>query len=201
MTRLGRMSWILWRGKGYVFILMESKWSRLRMISTVTCGKDCYQFHISWLGGCRRHSTWELFRQCLPKALISWCYTESARVLRHCRSDLCCVLGHHQFNTYVFCGAIVLLCTKSTSCGFSAGGTCWQYTSITSWLNSLERRPTPPEGAVCQTSEGLGNSQELDWWNRRAGLTWKLSRFGSPLYELVSEALHLGKGLWPMTIA
>jgi hypothetical protein len=38
--------------------------------------------------------------------------------------------------------------------------TCWQNTSLTSLGHSLDRRPRPPEGAVCQTSEGLANNQE-----------------------------------------
>jgi hypothetical protein len=43
-------------------------------------------------------------------------------------------------DTSLFSGAIVLLCTiffTLPSCGFPAGGTCWQYTSLTSLGPSL----------------------------------------------------------------
>ncbi len=60
-------------------------------------GKDCYQCHITWPGRCRWHSTWSCSGSVFQRLWSSWCYTESARVLWHCRSDLCCVLGHHQF--------------------------------------------------------------------------------------------------------
>ena len=105
LTRSGRMSWILWRGKGYVFILMESKWSRLRMILTVTC------VHITWLGRCRWHSTWSCSGSVFQRLWSSWCYPESARVLWHCRVDhifaVCC--DTISSNTDVFSRAIVLL--------------------------------------------------------------------------------------------
>ncbi len=130
------------------------------------------------------HLTWkmqmtfylEFFRQCsvFQRLWSSWCYTECARVLWHCRSDLCCVLGHHQFlNLCILWSNCVALhkILNTPLLWFLCRRPCWQYTSLTSLGHSLERRPRPPEGAVCQTSEGLANNQEWDWQNRRAGVT------------------------------
>ncbi len=125
--------------------------------------------HLTW--GMQMTFYLELFRQCLPKA--------QADVILN-------LLGHYDIvdqifavccdttssNTGVFSGAVLWLCTilniPLPSCGFSAGGTCWQATSLTLLGPSLERRPRPSEGAVRQTSEGLANSKDWDWWNRRA---------------------------------
>jgi hypothetical protein len=71
------------------------------------------------------HLTWEmqmtiyleLFRQCFQRLGSSWCYTESARVLWHCRSDLCCVLGHYQFLNLciLWCNCVALHKILNTS--------------------------------------------------------------------------------------
>ncbi len=134
------------------FILMESKWSRLKMILTVPCGNDCYQCHIPWLGRCRWHSTWSFSGSVFQRLWSSWCYPESARAIRHCRSDLCCVLRQHQFysNNSVFSGAIVLLCTiLNTPLLWFPCKRHMLAVNISHFMGpSLERRPRPP-GGLC----------------------------------------------------
>ncbi len=66
------------------------------------------QCHITWLWGFRWHSSC-CSGSVFQRLWSSWCYPESARVLWHCRSDLCCVLRTTSSNTGVFSGAIVLL--------------------------------------------------------------------------------------------
>ena len=92
------------------FILMESKWSRLRMTLTVTCGNDCYQCHITRLGRCRWHSTWS-FQAVSSKG------SDQADVILNLLEQydivdqtfaVCC--DTTSSNTSVFSGAIVLLC-------------------------------------------------------------------------------------------
>jgi hypothetical protein len=168
------------------------------------CGKDCYQCHIIWLGRCRWHSTWSCSGSVFQRLWSSWCYSESARVPYYDIVDQIFAVcwDTTSSNTCVFSGAIVLLCTKSwtlPSCGFSAGGTCWQNTSLTSLGHSLERRPRPPEGAVCQTSEGLANNQEWDWQNRRAGVTRKSSKSDHPC-TTCQWSSAFGKRPWPWSI-
>ncbi len=145
-------------------------------------GLSSVSYHLNW----EMQMTFylELFRQCLikwsalmtPQKAAPWTGFIPSLLEYYDIVDQIFAVCWDTTSSYtcVFSGAIVLLCTKSwtlPSCGFSAGGTCWQNTSLTSLGHSLERRPRPPEGAVCQTSEGLANNQEWDWQNRRAGVT------------------------------
>jgi hypothetical protein len=91
---------------------MESKWSRLRMILTVTCGNDCHQCHITWLGRYTDDILLGVFQAVSSKG------SDQADVILNLLEQydivdqtfaVCC--DTTSSNTSVFSGAIVLLCT------------------------------------------------------------------------------------------
>ncbi len=91
------------------FILMDSKWSRWRMILTVTC--HCHLCHIIWLGRCRWHSTWTFSgsvfqRLCQADVILN--LLEQYNIVDQTFSVCCDTTSS---NTSVFSGEIVLLCT------------------------------------------------------------------------------------------
>jgi hypothetical protein len=150
VTWSGRMSWILSKGKGSVFILMESKWSRLRMISIVTVERIIISVTSPDLGdaddillGVVQAVSSKGSDQADVKLNLLVYYDIVDHIFAVCWNTA-------SSYTWVCSGAIVLLCTKFwtlPSCGFSAGGRCWQYTSLTSLGHSLGRRPRPLAGA------------------------------------------------------
>jgi len=60
---------------------------------------------------------------------------------------------------------------------------------------SLERRPRPP-GGLCVKLQKVWPTvkNEIDKMEELVKFTKETFHVGSPLYELASEALHLGKG-------
>ncbi len=165
---------------------MESKWSRLRMILTVTCGKDCYQCHTSLDLGDADDILLRVFQAVSSKGsdqadvilnLIEYydivdqtfavcCDTPTSNIV-YSQEQLCC-----------FAQSWTL-----PSCGFPAGGTCWQYTSLTSLGPSLERRPRPPGGCVSNFRRS----------GQQSRMRLKTLQVGPPLYKIASEALQFGK--------
>ena len=169
---------------------MESKWSRLRMTLTVTCGNDCYQCHITRLGRCRWHSTWS-FQAVSSKG------SDQADVILNLLEyydivdqifAVCC--DTTSSNTGVFSGAVVLLCTiLNTPLLWFPCRRHMLAVNISHFIGSFTGEKTKaPWGVVCQTSEGLANSQEWDW---------KLSRLDHPCTKLPVKICSLGKGPGP----
>ncbi len=140
---------------------MESKWSRLRMILTVTCGNDCYQCHITWLGRCRWQSTFS--GSVFQRLWSSWCYPESARAIRHTFAVCCDTTSS---NTSVFSGAIVLLCTiLNTPLLWFPCRRHMLAVNISHFIGSFNGEKTKaPWGVVCQTSEGLNEIENSLGW-------------------------------------
>lgn len=96
-------------------------------------------------------------------------------------------------NTSVFSGAIVLLCTiLNTPLLWFPCRRHMLAVNISHFIGSFTGEKTKaPWGVVCQTSEGLANSQEWDW---------KLSRLDHPYTKLPVKLCSLGKGPSPWTI-
>ncbi len=137
---------------------------------------------------------WEFFRQCLPMALIklmlSWiCYEQNNIVDQ--TFAVCC--DTTSSNTSVFSGAIVLLCTIfNTPLLWFSFRRHMLAVNISHFIGSFTGEKTKaPGGVVCQTSEGLANSQEWDW---------KLSRLDNPCTKLPVKLCSLGKGPGPWSI-
>ncbi len=151
MTRSGRMSWLLWRGTGSVFILMESKWSRLRMItilSTVTVD-------ISVTSSYLRDEDDILLG---VVQAVSSKGSDQADVIMNLLVDydiedqiiaVCC--DTTSSNTGVFSGAIVLICTiLNTPLLWFFWRRHMQAVPISHFIGSFngEKTKAPREGAV-----------------------------------------------------
>ncbi len=163
---------------------MESKWSRLRMILTVTCGNESYQCHITWLGRCRWHSTWSFSGSVFQRLLN---LLEQYDIVDQTFAVCCDTTSS---NTSVFSGAIVLLCTiLYTPLLWFLCRRHMLAVNISHFIGSFTREKTKaPWGVVCQTSEGMAISQEWDW---------KRSRLGHPCTKLPVKLCSLGRGPGP----
>jgi hypothetical protein len=161
VIRAGRISWILWRGKGCVSILMESKWKNeddlditvtVERIGTSVTSPDFGDSDNILLGVVQAASSKGSHQADVILNLREY-YEIVDQVFA-----VCC--DTTSSNTGVFSGA--MWCFRnlehSTLGSLKEEHAGSAYLSLHGGLDWREDKG-PKEGAVCQTSEGLANSQ------------------------------------------